>query len=105
MPIVDKTIDSLAEVADFNYRKEKQRIADSLHTMWSKPYVLITKYKNETQYNYGTFKELEVIKCGIYQEMVERAKSVDSLEAKAILDGKQTAKELEILNKPCNTQQ
>lgn len=100
-----KEADSLVEVRRQIEKEKQKRIEDSLRILFKKPYMLVTKYKTETRVDFGTFKEIETIKCSVYQEMLLKAKRIDSIEAKRELDAKQTAKELEILNKPCNTQQ
>jgi len=65
-------------------------IMDSLEMVYNKPFKMVTEYHGITLIDYGTFKELDSIKCIRYHEMELKIKEQEIVE-----------KQLEDLNKPC----
>lgn len=92
-------------INDYSYKVTQDvRVSDG-----ASPYVLLTEYNELITVDFGTFKEIDSLKCIRYQEMTKYKdyiylncalqQHISFLATDKVLD--KTSKELELLNKPC----
>lgn len=75
-------------------QKERTRVRNA-------PYVLVTSYKFERIYDYGTYEQIDSLKCIRFAEMSEIAKKIDKEIKLWHYKNKLEEKKLEKLNEPC----
>lgn len=82
--------------------KEDSVRREKLMIDFNAPYILTTTYKDETIIDYGSYREIDSLKCIRYNEMLLTKIIVDSLLIAEQNIIERTNTELKSLNKSCN---
>lgn len=83
---------SIEVIRETDRIRRAEFIKDSI--LLTKPYMMITSFRDTSIVDYGTFKELDSVKC-IRKAQMERVKQ------RRITQGENKEKELKLLNSPC----
>lgn len=94
----DKGNISFDSTIDYKNQQNQIKYTNGL----SKPYRLTTSYKDTSYTDYGTFREIDSIKCIRFSQMTAKIKSIDSTTNYNTYKFDHRNDELDALNKPCN---
>lgn len=94
-PVVEQEVTDNKDLDSF-YRH------DHNYEHFDADYCLMTKYKDEAVFDYGSFKYIDSLKCIRFTEMTKKMKTVDSIADYVENRINRVKKDLKLLNKPCN---